>query len=193
MAGTTNFIQFNPNQINQETDAQYTADQSRSGGFATDAIVPSPLLNKALYQASTMSAALGEMLASKGFAVTDANLPALVSALANIITTADQRAQLTTVPFASTMAFNAASSNGFQVALTASCTFTISGQTPGQIITLVFQQPATGAGGFGVSFPPNVIGAGSLDLTLNAINIQSFFVCADGNLRALTPMTVLSN
>ena len=32
MAGTTNFIQFNPNQNNQETDSNYEADSTRASG-----------------------------------------------------------------------------------------------------------------------------------------------------------------
>lgn len=85
----TNFLQFNPTQANQETDAQYLVDALRTGGYSLDAIVPSVLLNKATFQASTWIAAMGQMMANKGFTVSDANLATLTAVLTSIITTVD--------------------------------------------------------------------------------------------------------
>jgi len=89
MAGTNNFLQFNPTEFNQESDVAYAADSLRAGGIPHNAIIPSPLLNKFCYQSSTMVAALAQMLANKGFNVSDADFPTLYTLLANILTTAD--------------------------------------------------------------------------------------------------------
>lgn len=89
MPGTQNFLQFNPNGQNMESDAQYLADALRSGGFANPSIVSSVLLNKALYQLSTFIAAFAQSLATKNYSVTDASLANLAATLANVMTLAD--------------------------------------------------------------------------------------------------------
>lgn len=89
MPGTTNFQQWNPTGANQENDAAYTADAQRLGGAPVNAIWPSPTANKALYQFSTFITAFGQMMAAKGYNTSDANLAALVAALANVQTAAD--------------------------------------------------------------------------------------------------------
>jgi hypothetical protein len=89
VSGSSNFLQFNPTQANQETDAQYLVDPLRTGGYSLDAIVPGVLLNKATFQASTWITAMAQMMATKGFTVSDANLSTLTSVLASIITTVD--------------------------------------------------------------------------------------------------------
>lgn len=90
MAGSSNFQQWNPNANNQESDTAYTNDAIRQDG-ATAGVFPSVLANKLFFQLSTMSAALGQMLANKGFTVRDGaanvdgnNFAALVAVLANI-------------------------------------------------------------------------------------------------------------
>lgn len=95
MAGSTNFLQFNPNATNQESDATYTSDSMRSGGAAVNAILPSPLFNKLNYQVSIMVAALATMLKNKGYSPNDGSaapasaLTNLAGVLANIMTAAD--------------------------------------------------------------------------------------------------------
>jgi hypothetical protein len=86
---SNNFLQWNPNATNQENDAAWAADSQRASGAASGSIFPSPTANKLFFQLSTMVAALGQMLSSKGYAVSDANLSNLVTALGNIVTNAD--------------------------------------------------------------------------------------------------------
>lgn len=89
MPGSSNIVQWNPAAANQETDAQYLADSMRSGGATDPSIFASILANKAFYQWSTVIAALAQMMANKGYTISDANLPNLVNALSNILTNAD--------------------------------------------------------------------------------------------------------
>ena len=86
---TNNFIQWNPNQNNQESDAAYASDTQRVNGAANPSIFSSATANKLFYQNSTMVTALGQMLANKGYSVSDANLANLVTSLSNIETLAD--------------------------------------------------------------------------------------------------------
>lgn len=94
MAGT-NFLQINPSVNNQESDAAYAADSIRVNGAATNALLPSPLFNKAMYQQSTFIASLAQALVSKGYSPVDgATSPGtavanLAGVLANIMTQAD--------------------------------------------------------------------------------------------------------
>jgi hypothetical protein len=92
---STNFVVFNPGCANQESDATYASDATRTGGYATDQIVPSPLLNKATYQPSIGITALMQSLVAKGYSPNDGSaapasaLANLVAVLANIMTNAD--------------------------------------------------------------------------------------------------------
>jgi hypothetical protein len=97
----TNFLQFNPTATNQENDAAFAADSTRSGGIAFDQIMSSLLGNKALYQPSTMAAALAWMMVRKGYSPVDGTSPFtasgtpsaavtnLAAVLANILTLED--------------------------------------------------------------------------------------------------------
>lgn len=89
MPGTHNFQQFNPNGVNMESDAAYTADAQRSGGLTNPSIFTSVLGNKLFYQTSTFIAALATALANKGYSLSDTSLATLAGVLANVITTAD--------------------------------------------------------------------------------------------------------
>lgn len=89
MAGSTNFLPVNPQSQNQETDSQYAADTQRLNGFSVDALLPSVLLNKILFQLSTGMAALMQALANKGYSPNDANLATLTAVLQAIMTQAD--------------------------------------------------------------------------------------------------------
>lgn len=190
MAGSTNFQQWNPLAINQETDIQYTADALRASGAPSNAIFPSPTANKLFYQVSIMCAALAQMLANKGYVVSDSNFAALVSVLTNIVTNADVVGSLVTVPFSATPVFNASSSTGFRMLLTNNVTSsTLTGLSAGKKITFVLQQD--GAGGRSFVFPTNVHGAGTVDPTGLSVSTQEFIVDTDNvTLRPLTPMTV---
>lgn len=184
---TTNAQQFNPAAINQETDAQYTADSNRSGGFGTDAIWPSPLANKALYQLSTYITALFQAFANKGFTTSDADLSVLTAVCANFLTTADQVTNILTVAYSPTPAFNAGATNGFSMTLSGNITSsTISGVKPGQLIAFYFTQD--GVGGRTVVWPSSFSGAAQPDPTPNAVSLQIFRVGTTTSVFAATPM-----
>jgi hypothetical protein len=89
MAGTNNFLQWNPAAANQESDSAYTADSMRSGGAGIGAIFSSQTANKAFFQWSTFVAAFAAMMASKNFNMQDGNLANLQTALGNVVTTND--------------------------------------------------------------------------------------------------------
>jgi len=88
MAAPTNFLQWNPSQINQESDAEYLSETQRTGG-AVSGIFPSELANKLFYQVSTFVAALATALVNKGYEMQDTDLSTLITAMANILTKAD--------------------------------------------------------------------------------------------------------
>lgn len=90
--GSSNFQQWNPTAANQETDAQYSVDPQRTGGATNPAIFPSVTANKLLYQQSTFTTAFAQMMANKGFVLSDANLNNLEAVLANVMTTVDMSA-----------------------------------------------------------------------------------------------------
>jgi hypothetical protein len=94
MAGSTNLLQWNPTGANQETDAQYLTDGQRTGGAVDPSIWTSALANKVLYQISTVTTALGQALAAKGYVISDAALSTLAGQLANIVTQIDLIAAL---------------------------------------------------------------------------------------------------
>ena len=183
---TSNFLQFNPTLANQETDAEYLVDSTRTGGAGVDAIWPSTSANKTLYQASTAITALMQMMANKGFTVSDAALATLTTQLSNILTTADILSNLQSVSWASSIALNAARYNGFQIALFGNSALSISGQTVGQLIVLLFAQDGTG--GRTVTYSGSFVGGAQPDPTASTISGQIFKVNAAGVLQAQGPM-----
>jgi hypothetical protein len=96
----TNFIEHNPTATNQENDATYQGDSSRTGGFTIGPFTPQ-LANKMLRQPTMFVAALALALQNKGYSTTDGSTPftasgspsaavtALAAVLANILTGAD--------------------------------------------------------------------------------------------------------
>jgi hypothetical protein len=173
MSGTSNFVAWDAPQVNIESDTQYAADSSRINGLATGAIVPSPLLNKVLLQATIMPAAIGEALAAKGFSTSDSSQSALAAVLANLITTADQPATLQLVPYSPTVSLNAANVSGFYIELTGNCAIqAITGLTAGQLVVIFYAQDATG--GRLVTFPSNMSSAIAPNTTANAVSMQVF-------------------
>ena len=182
---TSNFLPFNPTQSNQETDSEYLADATRTGGAGVDAIWPSTSANKTLYQVSTGIAALMQMMANKGFTVSDASLAALTTQLSNILTTADLLSNLQSVSWASSLALNAVRYNGFEIGLSGNTTLSINGQTVGQVIVLLFSQDGTG--GHTVTYPGNIVGGAQPDPTPSTVSAQIFKVSAVSTLQALGP------
>lgn len=89
MPGSSNFLQFNPGAVNQETDSAYNGDSTRAGGIAFNQIMSSLLGNKVLFQLSTFVTAMAQALANKGLVLSDANLAALTSVLAGVIVNSD--------------------------------------------------------------------------------------------------------
>jgi hypothetical protein len=186
---TSSFLQFNPTQANQETDTAYAADATRLGGAIDGNEWPSLSANKTLYQASTAIAALMQMMANKGFTVSDAALSTLTVQLTNILTTADLLSNLQSVSWASSLTLNAARYNGFEITLAGLTTLAISGQAVGQVIVLLFVQDGTG--GHTITYPGNIIGA-QPDPTPGVLSGQIFKVDAVGTLRALGPMVSIN-
>lgn len=186
---TTNFQQFNPGQNNQESDSAYTADSNRTGGFGSGALVPGVLLNKVWYQFSTFIAAFGNMMAIKGYSLSDASLSTLQGVLANLITSADINGNLINVAYAPSVTFNCGTNNGFQITLTGNVTASVfSGMTVGQEITIGILQD--GSGGRTFTWPTGVNNAGTPDPTPNALSVQRFKKWLDGSVRPITPMLV---
>jgi len=183
--GSTNFQQFNPTKANQDTDTQYTTDATRTGGAGVDAIWPSKSANKTLYQASTMNAAFAQMMANKGYVVSDANLATLTAVLANVLTVADIPTGLQSVPWSAIVALNAGLYGGFEVSLTGNTTLSITGQAPGDVIALFFAQDGTG--GHTVTFSSAVVGGIQPDPSPNVVSGQLFKVNAADKLQALGP------
>lgn len=186
---SSNFLQHNPNQSNQETDAQYQADSLRAGGIALDDILPSLWLNKIWYQTSTMCAALAQMMAAKGYSMSDANLATLAATLANLLTNADIKPGLIQVPFSPSAQFDCSKANGFGMTLAGNLTsLAIINAVAGQQVTLAFTQG--NSGGYTVPFPSNVKNPGVVDAGGGNTSMQQFLVLGDGNLHPLTGMTV---
>lgn len=72
----TNFLQFDIQQTNMLSDADYSSDAERNSGFVTG-ISRSILFNKTLFQASTMTTAIANVLVSRGHDAIDNNLASL--------------------------------------------------------------------------------------------------------------------
>lgn len=187
MPGTTNFLQFNPTQANQETDAEYSLDSTRVGGAGVDAIWPSASANKTLYQATTMTAALGQMLANKGFSVSDASYAALVAQLANILTTADSTTGIQTLAWSPSITLNAASFNAFAVPLQGTTTLSLTGVVAGRVYVVFYTQNGVGSWGvtFGSGFSAN---AAQPDPAANLTSAQIFIADASLTLQPIGPL-----
>lgn len=180
--GTTNFLQFNPNQVNQETDALYAADTSRTGGAPANAIFASALANKLFYQLTTFVAAFANMMAGKGYSTSDSSLGVLEGALANVLTNADLRHGIVTVPYSSTPTFDCSAASVFSLSLSGNVSLSVINASPGQAVLFIFIQDA--AGSRTVAFPGNVAGPFQPVASSGAVSAQSFIVGVDLVLRA---------
>lgn len=184
---TTDFLQWNPAAANQESGSAYLADSQRSGGAVDDTPLPASLGNKVFYQASTFVAAFCRMMAAKGYSTSDSDITVLQAVLANIVTEADGIPSIAGVAYSPTPAFNAGTSNGFQMTLTGNITgATISGVTPGQLLAFYFVQDAIG--GRTVTWPFSFIGANQPDPAANAVSLMLFRASLDGIARPAGPM-----
>lgn len=184
---TTNFLQWNPSQSNQESDSTYLADSQRTGGAVDNTPLPAALGNKVFYQASTFIAAFCGMLAAKNYSTSDASLSALQAVLANIVTENDQIPAILSVAYSPTPGFNAAAANGFQMTLGGNVTSSaITGITPGQLVAFYFIQDAVG--GRTVVWPVSFLGASQPDPAPNAISLMLFRASLDGVARPAGPM-----
>ena len=188
MPGTTNLLQWNPTQANQETDAAYAADSQRAGGAVDPSLFASVLANKLFFQCTTYLTALFQAFANKGFTTSDASLATLTAQCANFLTSADVKPGLQYVLYAPTLVFDATQANGFQVTLTGGLSFTVTGATVGQLITLVFTQD--GVGGRAVTYPGNVLSPGVPSVAAGASSAQLFQVLNDNQLHPIGPMVV---
>lgn len=81
--GSNNFLVFDENQANMVDDVTYAALDYRANG-ARQGVAPSNVHNKLFYQTSIMAAALGQLLANRGYTVSDADFDALVAVLGNL-------------------------------------------------------------------------------------------------------------
>lgn len=187
MPASTNFLQFNPSQNNQENDAAYLIDTVRVNGAGVDGIWPSSSANKTLYQVSTFVAAFAQMLVNNGISTSDANIATLAAALGVIYNPV--KPNLLSVAYSPTPTFDCSQANGFAIIMTGNITsFTVINATLGQYVTLDFKQDS--AGGRTVNFPANVLNSGVVDGTPNMSSAQLFQVFPDGNLHPIAPMVV---
>lgn len=192
---SSNFLVWDPPLINAETDPSYLADTTRSGGALTNAILPSPLFNKFAYQVSTFVAAFSTMLVNKGYSPLDSNFANLVAVLTNVKTSADFSASIVTVPWASSIAFDASTSSGFDLTLTGNVvTSSLINTTPGQLLTFIFAQDSTGSRTF--SWPTNLYPANPFVAICpqpNSISVQQFMVRVGGTIVPTTPLLWLTS
>lgn len=87
MAAPTNFITWNPNQVNQQSDVEYLGAPQREGG-AVSGLFAARLANKLFYQCSVMVAALAQAMVNKGYEMQDVVIGDLVTSFSHILTDA---------------------------------------------------------------------------------------------------------
>jgi hypothetical protein len=185
MPGSTNFVPWNPSQINQESDAAYASDSQRVGGAPNGVAFPSATGNKLFYQVSVGITALMQMMAAKGFTVNDTNLATLTSVLAAIRTTADIASGLDSISYSSAITCDAAAFIGFQISLAGNTTLTVTGVAAGQSLIFIFVQDS--AGGHIVTWPGTFFGGLQPDPTPNSVSVIVFDIDTSLNGRVASP------
>jgi len=171
---STNFLQWNSTQANQESDSAYLADSQRTGGAPTGVEFPSATANKLFYQVSTFIAALSNSLVSKGYSPMDSNISSLQGVLANIVTFADLKPNLTSVSFSTSPQFNAQYTNGFELDLAGNVTSSsLINYSVGQILTFVITQGSTA---YSFVPPPNITGWIPINMNPGTSTVQQFIV-----------------
>lgn len=187
MPGSTNFTQFDPNLTNAENDAQYSADSMRAEGAALDAILPSPLFNKFAHQVSTFVAAFAQALANKGFSPSDANFADLVAILMNVNTSADVASLITTVPYATSVTFDASLAAKFDLTLTGNVSASsLTNTVAGQLLVFIVNQDSIGGRTF--AWPATLTAPFAIAAQANSTSIQAFVVRPNGSIVPVTPM-----
>jgi hypothetical protein len=184
--GSSNILTYNQSLINAESDAEYTADASRTGGAAVDSLLPSALFNKLMGQTSMVSAALCQSLANKGYTISDANYTNLVAAMAAIRTQADVLPAMISVAYATSLVFDVSLSTGFDLVLSGDVSASsLVNFAPGQILVFIIAQD--GAGGHAFSWPPQITGTAPVTATANAVTVEAFIVAQDSSVQPLFP------
>ena len=184
---STNFLPWNPAENNQETDTAYNADTLRANGVTTGAILPSSTFNKFAYQQATFIAAFAQMMVNKGYSPNDSNFSTLVSVLTNVKCGSDFLTSIVTVPYASSITFNAAVSAQYDLTLTGNVTTSaLSGQVAGQLLLFIISQDGTGGRTF--SWPSSITGGGAICSVSNTTSIQMFVVRPAGAIEPVWPM-----
>ena len=183
---SSNFLVFDPTGANAETDAQYLVDANRLSGVVDNTEFYAALANKLFYQTSIMCAALAQSLANKGYVISDANYAALITALSNLLTPADNTGGLIVVAYAASVNFDCSTHSKFQITLTGNCNATFINATVGQELMAIFIQDSTG----GRTFIANAQGAVAGSTDPGSVSIQKFVVLADGSIHAVTPVAV---
>lgn len=189
MAGSTNFIQFNPTQSNQETDAAYATDALVTGGVQLNNPLPSVFLNKLWYQVSTFVAAFANMMVSKGYSPTDTSISALSTVLANVLTNADTQPQGIVVTYSPTAVFDRSLAKNFQITLTGNCAPTVINAAPFDEMTFIII--TNGTAGHTYTWPSNCINFGdmvSTPMNANTTYIQKGVARADGTIYSLSAL-----
>jgi hypothetical protein len=189
MPPTSNFLQFNPGAANQETDAAYLADAQRIGGFQSQQLLPSMLLNKIVFQCAQFIYAFTQMMLAKGYAMLDSDAGALQAQLANVRTNADQRSLLTVVGWSANPVLDFTNTDAIQITLSGNITPTFAGLAAGRTVRLILIQDGTG--GRIVNYPGSMGATFSQpDGTAASTNMQQIQVTADNVLHPAGPMTV---
>jgi hypothetical protein len=189
MGAETNFLQWNNGGVNQETDPEYLADPLRLGGAPTDAILPSPVFNKALYQLTTFVAAFCNMLALKGINTSDSDIAVLTAALSNVVIDTDLSTPIVAVTYSPTPTLNCTKVNGFYLALTGNSNVRVQpgSLSNGQIVTMIYRQD--GAGGRTIFLNAPFTGGVTPDPTPNTTSVQMFIYNGfTGELAAVGPL-----
>lgn len=184
---TTNYLQWNPDANNQETDSQYLADAQRLAGAVNPEFFDAKLGNKLFFQQTTFSKAFADAAVALGFDFNDDDLAALTTTIEDLLTGGAQRKEMITVAYGASVVFDCSLADGFVVTLTGNLSFTFTNKLSGQPITLCFIQD--GSGGHTVTYPGDCIGAGTVDGTANAVNLQGFQTIGV-NVRAKGPLVI---
>lgn len=195
MPGSSNFKPWGGNTgpaSDIQSDATYASDPTRSAGLVLNQTMLSALGNKLFLQVTMMVAALGQMMATKGYTVSDANLNTLAAALANIITQADLASSpaLGGNPTAPTQA---ATDNTTKIATTA---FAQAAMANGFVIGSGYIKFPAYLGGLIIQFGNVALAAGVQTLPFN-INFPNacfaVFSCDGGNTPHATSAEIVDN
>lgn len=184
--GSSNILPWDQPQTNMDNDATYAADAQRISGGIDGVEFPSATYNKFALQSSGIAYAVGQFLASKGFTISDSNLPNIVAALQTLFANVPGRGQLQQLSYSALQALNVGANLGFQLALAGNSTLTISGVNAGDTVLFIFTQDS--GGGHTVVWPSNAVGMGQPDPSPNTVSVQLARASADLTLHASGPM-----